>query len=61
MSPSLSKMDICKVNLCLDLIFLFLVINNLAEIRSYQHTENHVIEGILSLGFTLSLREEYSY
>lgn len=47
------------MNLCPK--FLFLVLNNLAEVKGYQHTENQVIEGLLSLGFTLTLREEHSY
>ena len=49
------------MNLCSEFIFLFLVLNNLAEMKGYQHTENHVTEGLLSLDFTLILREEHSY
>lgn len=64
MFSSFSKRDIYKVSLCPGFLsfFFFSSQKNLFEIKGYQHTEN-VIEKILSLAFTLSLRkkEEHSY
>lgn len=49
--PHFPKGTFVKWIYVLDFIFLFLALNNLARIKGYQHTENHVIERILSLAF----------